>query len=90
MNFKMSASLQRPTSKGYIKLKTSNPRDHPEIQPNYMSTEYDRNLMRKSIKIVRHVFAQDGFKPFRGKELAPGKLRILGGRGEVEGIKHEK
>ena len=63
----------RATSRGYVKLKSSSPLDHPEIQFNYMGTEQDRKEMRAAVRLTREVMAQDAFKPFRGEELAPGK-----------------
>lgn len=63
----------RPTSTGFLKLRSSNPTEHPLIQPNLLSTERDRWEMRQSVKLTREIFAQDAFKPFRGEEYLPGK-----------------
>lgn len=51
---------------------SANPRDHPIIQPNYLSTEEDRVELRDSIRLTREIFNQKAFEPFRGKELQPG------------------
>lgn len=63
----------RPTSTGFLKLRSTNPTEHPLIQPNLLSTERDRWEMRQSVKLTREIFAQDAFKPFRGEEYLPGK-----------------
>ena len=63
----------RATSRGFVKLKTVNPYDHPIINPNYLSTEEDRVELRDSIRLTREIFNQKAFDPFRGKELQPGK-----------------
>ncbi|MFY0665962.1 MAG: choline dehydrogenase [Natronospirillum sp.] len=63
----------RPTSTGFLKLRSSDPTEHPLIQPNLLSTERDRWEMRQSVKLTREIFAQDAFKPFRGEEYLPGK-----------------
>ena len=62
----------RQTSRGYLKLKTANPADHPIIQPNLLSTERDRWEMRQAVKLTREILAQPAFEPFRGEELQPG------------------
>ena len=62
----------RATSRGHVKLRSSDPRQHPSILFNYMSTEQDRKEMRAAVRLTREVMAQDAFKPFRGDELAPG------------------
>ena len=36
--FQAHVGSLRATSKGWLKLKSTNPFDHPIIEPNYMST----------------------------------------------------
>lgn len=62
----------RPTSTGFVKLKSADPREHPRVVFNYMKTEQDRKEMRAGIRLTREIFAQKAFDPFRGEELAPG------------------
>jgi choline dehydrogenase len=62
----------RPTSRGYVKLKSADPRAHPRVLFNYMETEQDRKEMRAGIRLTREIFSQKAFDPFRGAELAPG------------------
>ena len=62
----------RPTSRGHVKLKSKDPRQHPEILFNYMQTEGDRQEMRAGIRLTREIFSQKAFDPYRGAELAPG------------------
>jgi len=62
----------RPTSRGHVKLHSTDPRQHPEILFNYMQTEADRSEMRAAIRLTREIFAQKAFDPFRGPELSPG------------------
>ena len=70
--FQAHVGPMRPTSRGYVKLKSNDPRQHPEILFNYMQTEGDRQEMRAGIRLTREIFAQKAFDPFRGKELSPG------------------
>jgi choline dehydrogenase len=61
----------RPTSRGYVKLASSDPTRHPRLLFNYMQTEQDRNEMRAGIRHTREIMTQKAFDPFRGPELAP-------------------
>ncbi|KAK7115432.1 uncharacterized protein [Littorina saxatilis] len=62
----------RPTSRGFMKLRSRDPNEHPRIVPNYLSTEEDVLEMRESIRLSRELFAQKAFDPYRAEELAPG------------------
>src|SRR5215472_16676775 len=62
----------RPESRGYISLRSSDPLDAPVIQPNYLEAEEDRRALREGVRMVRDVFAQEAFDPYRGPELMPG------------------
>ena len=71
--FQAHVGPMRPTSRGFIKLKSSNPNDSPRIQFNYMQTEHDLNEMREGIKIARDIFHQKAFDHYRGREISPGE-----------------
>ena len=71
--FQAHVGPMRPTSRGFVKLKSSNPIDTPRIQFNYMQTEHDLNEMREGIKIARNIFHQKAFDHYRGKEISPGE-----------------
>ncbi|MGE0024173.1 MAG: choline dehydrogenase [Hyphomicrobium sp.] len=62
----------RPTSRGFVKIWSADPRRHPRVLFNYMQTEQDRREMRAGIRLTREIFEQDAFAPFRDEELAPG------------------
>lgn len=66
----------RPTSRGHLKLKSADPRQHPRVLFNYMQTEQDRKEMRAGIRLTREIFAQEALAPFRGAELAPGPAAV--------------
>ncbi|WP_228276902.1 choline dehydrogenase [Marinobacter sp. JSM 1782161] len=70
--FQVHVGPMRPSSRGYLTLKSDKPGDHPIIQPNLLSTERDRWEMRESVKLTRELFQQKAFDRFRGKELRPG------------------
>lgn len=48
--FTASVLQMRPESSGHLKLTSSNYRDHPEIYPNYLSSELDQKLLLKVFK----------------------------------------
>jgi choline dehydrogenase len=62
----------RQEARGWIKLKSDNPKDHPRIQPFYLQTERDRREFRDAVKLTREIFAQKAFDPYRGPEIQPG------------------
>ena len=45
-------TLNRPKSRGYIELRSSNPMDHPIIQPNYLSAQEDVDTLIGGIRIA--------------------------------------
>ena len=70
--FMAHACQLRPSSRGYISLKSDDPLAAPLIQPDYLSAEGDIAVLRQGVKIAREVFAQSAFDPYRGPELMPG------------------
>lgn len=70
--FQAHAGTMRATSRGWVELRSADPRAKPILQPNYLTTEDDRADMRACVKLTREIFAQAGFDPYRGAEIAPG------------------
>jgi choline dehydrogenase len=70
--FQAHVGPMRPTSRGWVKLKSKDPRQPPAILFNYMQTEGDRQEMRAAVRLTREIFAQKAFDPYRGQELSPG------------------
>ena len=71
-SFQVHLSQMRPTSTGYVKLKSADPQVPPRISFNHLMTESDRLEIREGIRLTREVIAQAAMDPYRGKELAPG------------------
>ena len=63
----------RPTSRGYIQLRSNNPMKDPKITFYYMETDQDKNEMRERIRLTREILAQTAFQSFAGKELSLGE-----------------
>lgn len=62
----------RPESRGEVALKSTDPSMPPLIQPNYLSAEADRIVLREGVKMTRDIFRQKAFDVYRGPELMPG------------------
>jgi choline dehydrogenase len=62
----------RSKSRGWVRLRSANPREYPRIQFNYMSHEDDWIEMRACVRLAREIFAQAAFDPYRGREMRPG------------------
>lgn len=71
--FQAHVGPMRSLSRGWVKLKNSNPKATPKVFFNYMSKEQDFREMRAAIRLTREIFAQPAFDEFRGREVAPGK-----------------
>ena len=72
ISFQLCVEILQPSSRGFVKLRSRDPLTHPVIQPNYLTHDSDRQLMRTCVRIARHVLSQKAFEPYRGKELRPG------------------
>ena len=72
--FQAHVGPMRPTSRGEIRLKSTNPTSAPSIRFNYMQTEHDLSEMREGIRLAREIFHQKAFDEYRGKEINPGNV----------------
>ncbi|GAA6220076.1 choline dehydrogenase, mitochondrial [Lates japonicus] len=70
--YQVHVGPMRSASVGWMKLKSTNPLDHPNLHPNYLSTDIDVWEFRECVKLSREIFAQKAFDPFRGPEVQPG------------------
>jgi choline dehydrogenase len=63
----------RPTSRGQISITSSDTRENPLIKLNYLSTDEDKKIAVKAIKITRDiVLNSNAFKPYEPEEMRPG------------------
>jgi choline dehydrogenase len=70
--FTASVANVRPTSRGYVRLRSRDPADKPVIKPNYLSTDQDRRTAASSIRLTRRIVAQPALKNFHPDEYLPG------------------
>jgi choline dehydrogenase len=59
-------------ARGTIKIKSKNPRVHPELRFNYLSTDQDRREWVEAVRVARHILGQPALAPFNGGETSPG------------------
>ena len=63
----------RPTSRGEINIASKDSRDNPKIKMNYLSTQEDRDVAAKALKIVRNIMMNTKtFKKYEPEEYRPG------------------
>jgi choline dehydrogenase len=65
-------TLQRPGSRGTVKIRSADPAAAPAIDLNYFDDPNDIATMREGIRISRRLFAQPAFDAYRGEEYQPG------------------
>ncbi|EPC03061.1 choline dehydrogenase [Litchfieldella anticariensis FP35 = DSM 16096] len=71
--FQVHLGANKPKSRGWVRLKSSDPADAPEIFFNYLHEEEDKQDYRTALRLTREIFAQPAFDPYRGEEISPGK-----------------
>ncbi|WP_275628209.1 choline dehydrogenase [Pseudomonas sp. 273] len=70
--FQAHVGSMRSPSRGRIQLTSRDPRKHPSILFNYMSSEQDWQEFRDAIRVTREIMAQPALDAYRGRELSPG------------------
>ena len=59
-------------ARGSITITSTDPRVHPAMRFNYLSTDQDRREWVEAIRVARHILTQPAFDPFNGGETSPG------------------
>jgi len=62
----------RPTSRGHVRIKSTDPLAHPAIQPGYLATAEDRRVALDSIRFTRRIMAAPALARYHPEELKPG------------------
>jgi choline dehydrogenase-like flavoprotein len=70
--FTASVCNLRPQSRGHVRIASPDPAAHPEIRPNYLSAEEDRQVAAESIKLTRRIVAQPAMQQYSPEEFRPG------------------
>ena len=70
--FTASVANIRPTSRGWVRITAADPDKHPEIRPNYLSTEEDRQVAAASVRVTRQIVSMPALAKYRPQEFRPG------------------
>jgi choline dehydrogenase len=70
----ISPGLVRPESRGFLRLKSADPREAPEIHANMLADPRDLAALRKSMEITRQLGNSEAMKPFARREILPGPV----------------
>ncbi|WP_120495487.1 GMC family oxidoreductase [Kiloniella sp. EL199] len=71
--FQLGLTNCRPTSRGEIKIKSTDPFEPPMIKPNYLSTDEDVAEILEGVKYLRKMAETKAFKDIIIEEFRPGK-----------------
>jgi choline dehydrogenase len=55
-----------------VRITSTDPRAHPALQFNYLSTEQDRREWVEAIRVARNILGQPAMAPFDAGEISPG------------------
>jgi choline dehydrogenase len=64
--------LLRPESRGYVRIKSADPREAPAINPNYLATQRDCETITAGVKAMRRIFAAPAMAKYIAEEIEPG------------------
>ncbi|MBI2239068.1 MAG: GMC family oxidoreductase N-terminal domain-containing protein, partial [Actinobacteria bacterium] len=59
-------------ARGSVKIRSSDPRVHPALRFNYVSTAQDRREWVEAIRVARRILNQPALDEFNGGEISPG------------------
>jgi choline dehydrogenase len=59
-------------ARGSVKIASTDPRVHPSLRFNYLSTAQDRREWVEAIRCARRILNQPALGPYNGGELSPG------------------
>jgi len=70
--FTMSVCQLRPTSRGHVRIKSSDPLAAPAMQPHYLSTDEDRATIVAGMRLARKLADTRAMRPYVESEYRPG------------------
>lgn len=70
--FTLSVCQLRPESRGHIRIRSADPFETPEMQPNYLATGLDRRTAVAGVKAARAIAAAPAMRPLVKREVKPG------------------
>ncbi len=58
--------------RGHVRIRSTDPGEHPAVQFNYLSTGNDRKEWIEAVRTARQILNQPAFEPYNGGEISPG------------------
>lgn len=71
--FQVHVGHNKPKSKGWIRVLSSDPKQKPSIQFNYLQEQDDIEGFRACVRLTREIMNQPAFDEFRDGEIQPGE-----------------
>jgi len=62
----------RPTSRGWVRIRSPRPEDFPEIKLNYLQTDDDRRVAVNAMRYTRRIMAAKALELYAPEEYRPG------------------
>jgi choline dehydrogenase len=59
-------------TRGHVKIRSTDPRQHPSMLFNYLSTPSDRREWVEAVRVARDILGQPGLAEFNDGEISPG------------------
>lgn len=59
-------------ARGSLKIRSKDPKEHPSMVYNYLSTEQDRREWIEAVRLTRNIMDQPAMKPYNSGEISPG------------------
>jgi choline dehydrogenase len=59
-------------TRGWVRIRSRDPKVHPSMQFNYLSTPTDRKEWVEAVRVARDILTQPAFEPYNDGELSPG------------------
>ena len=70
--FTASVCYLRPSSRGEVQITSPDPFAAPRIAPNYLSTDSDRQVAARALRLTRRIVSADAMRRYQPQEIRPG------------------
>ena len=70
--FTLSVCQLRPESTGHIRIRSADPLQPPEMQPNYLATDLDRRFAVAGMRAAQRIAQSEAMRSYVAREVQPG------------------
>ena len=70
--YQVHVGPNKPLSRGYVRARSADPLEQPEIRFNYLQHKEDVENWRRVIHLTREIMEQSALEQYRGREIQPG------------------